>query len=94
MEVEAYKGMPVINTIKEFVDARGLTVYRFWRDTGIAQATAYRLYRNPNVLPAGSVMEAICETYDCQPGDFLLYTPGMRTKSQGKKPIQQDEAIA
>lgn len=36
--------MPIKNKIKEFVDDQGISVYRFRKDTRIAQRTAYDLY--------------------------------------------------
>lgn len=67
--------MAVKNMIKEFIDSRKLTVYQFWKQTGIAQATAYRLYNKPNYVPTGDILTAICKTYGVQPGDILIYEP-------------------
>lgn len=67
--------MVVRNTIQEFIDRRGITVYQFWKETGIAQATAYRIYKNPNDIPTGAVLNAICKAYEIQPGDLLRYEP-------------------
>lgn len=67
--------MGVRNTIKELVDSRGLTVYQFRQQTGLAKATAYRLYRNPDYVPTGDILKAICRTYGVQPGDILKYEP-------------------
>jgi DNA-binding Xre family transcriptional regulator len=63
------------NRIKELVDSRGISVYRFWKDTGIGQNTAYDLYRHPERYPMADVMEAICRTYGVSPGDILEYVP-------------------
>ncbi|AUT04641.1 DNA-binding protein (plasmid) [Nostoc sp. CENA543] len=65
--------MPVRNTIKEFVDSKGITVYQFRKETGIAQATAYNLYNNPQQLPAPGVLAKICDRYECQPGELLRW---------------------
>ena len=67
--------MTVINTIREFVESRGITVYRFGKETGIAQATAYRLYNNSDEIPRGDVLNAICKTYKIQPGEILRWIP-------------------
>lgn len=67
--------MPVRNTIKRFLDARGLSVYQFRKDTGIAQRTAYDLANNPRQLPAPSVLSKICDFYRIQPGEVLEWTP-------------------
>lgn len=68
--------MAVINTIKEFIDSRGMTPYQFWKATGLAQATAYRLYKNPADIPSGSVMEAIFKAFpDTEPNDLIRFVP-------------------
>ena len=63
--------MPMKNKIKTLVDNRGMSVYKFRKDTGIAQATAYELYNNPKHLPSIRVLERICETYRIQPNDVI-----------------------
>ena len=63
--------MPLRNKIKEFVDNRGLSVYRFERDTGIAHRTAHDLYNKRSQIPAPSVLTKICDAYQVQPGELL-----------------------
>ncbi len=63
--------MPMKNKIKMLVDDRGISVYQFRKDTGIAQATAYELYNNPKHLPSIRVLERICEAYRMQPNDVI-----------------------
>ena len=66
------------NKIKEFIDGKGITVYRFREDTGIANKTAYDLYNHPDKYPAESVMSKICAAYRVQPGDLLEWVPDDR----------------
>lgn len=63
--------MPVRNKIKSFLASRGISVYRFQKDVGIAQRTAYDLHNNPEQLPSSVVLGKICDTYEVQPGDLL-----------------------
>jgi len=65
--------MPMQNKIKAFVDGRGMTVYEFRKQTGIANKTAYDLYNNPEQYPSKNVMDKICSTFQIQPGDLLLW---------------------
>lgn len=66
----------MINTIKQFVDNREMTPYQFWKVTGIAQATAYRLYKNPSDIPSGNVLDAIFKAFpEAQPNDLMAYVP-------------------
>ncbi|MGH2412936.1 MAG: helix-turn-helix domain-containing protein [Microcystaceae cyanobacterium] len=68
--------MAVRNRFKELVDRMKKTRYQFWKDTKLAQNTAYRLYDDPNYIPGATVMNKICQTYaGVQPGDFLEYIP-------------------
>jgi len=67
--------MAIRNRIKELVDSRGISVYRFWKDTGVGQNTAYDLYRHPERYPMAEVMDAICRAYGVTPGDVLEYIP-------------------
>ncbi|MBD2100657.1 helix-turn-helix transcriptional regulator [Leptolyngbya sp. FACHB-261] len=65
--------MPLRNKIKDLVDGRGITPYRFWKDTGLSRNTAYNLYNDPTYIPGAEIITAICEVYKCQPGDFLMW---------------------
>lgn len=67
--------MPVLNTIKNFIDNRQISRYRFWQDTGLGRDTAYRLCNDPTYVPTGNVLEKICATYGVQPGDLLTWIP-------------------
>lgn len=64
------------NRVKEFVDARGISVYRFMQDTGMSQPTAYDLYNNPEKIPTGDTLDKICRAYRVQPGVLLRYVEG------------------
>lgn len=63
--------MPMKNKIKQFLDSRGITPYKFRQDTGVAQRTAYDLYNKSEQLPSSTVLEKICSTYEVQPGELL-----------------------
>lgn len=68
--------MAVRNRIKDLVDEMNKTRYQFWKETKLAQNTAYRLYDDPDYIPGQTVMDKICKTYPgVQPGDFLIYIP-------------------
>ncbi len=65
--------MPMKNRVKALVDSRGITVYRFWQDTGISRNTAYDLYNNPSRFPTAEVMAAIISTYGVEPNDIVEF---------------------
>lgn len=63
------------NTIASFVKARGLSVYRFRKETGIGASTAYDLVNDPTRIPNADVMDRICTAYQVQPGEFIEWVP-------------------
>lgn len=60
-----------LNRIREIVDARDISRYRFWKQTGLDRATAYRLYNDPTYIPSDSVLEKICKAYGLRTEDLL-----------------------
>lgn len=67
--------MPIQNKIRHFIDKRGISVYRFQQETGVAPRTAYDLYNKPDQLPSPSVLRKLCDTYQMQPNAFLEWIP-------------------
>lgn len=63
------------NKIKPILDDMGKTRYWFWKEAGLSQATAYRLYDDPSYIPTGSVMDRICKALSIQPGEWIEYIP-------------------
>ena len=63
--------MAMRNKLKQFLESKNLSVYRFQKDTGIAPKTAYDLVNDESKIPAPKVLEAICDAYEVQPGDLL-----------------------
>ena len=61
--------------MKRLIDQRGITPYRFWKDTGLHKATAYRLYDDSAYIPGREVMETIAKVYGWQPGWYISYVP-------------------
>jgi DNA-binding Xre family transcriptional regulator len=55
--------------------SKNITRYRFWQDTGLSRATAYRLCDDPTYIPTGEVIEKICRAHEWQPGEFIVYKP-------------------
>lgn len=74
--------MPVINKIRTFLQSRDITAYRFQKDVGIAQRTAYDLYNNPDQLPSSTVLSKICDAYKIQPGEILEWVDREATANQ------------
>lgn len=71
--------MPVINTIKQFIDERGITPYRFAQNAGISLNTAYALYNTPSQRVGAAVLDKICDAYKIQPSEILLWVDPDKT---------------
>jgi len=68
--------MALMNTLDNFLKQHGVeTAYRFQKDTGLAEATARRLFKRRDVYPDAASTMKICKAYSAQPGDFLIYVP-------------------
>ena len=67
----------MINQIQHFLkNEKGVpTPYRFWRDTGISRQVAYELWNNPSRLPDARSYSRICEHYQAQLSDFIIWVP-------------------
>ncbi len=61
------------NRIKDFLAERGLSVYRFTKDAGISSTTAYALANTPEQLPSSTVLSKICDAYEVQPNEILVW---------------------
>lgn len=69
--------MPMKNTLKQFMEARGLTAYQVIKATQIPRNTIYRLVNDPNVYPTKEVMARILEHYpDASITDLITFVRG------------------
>lgn len=67
--------MTIKNTIKEFVQRRGITAYALSKRTGIPLNTVYRLVNQPKVVPSGEVMDTILNKFsDASVADLLTHS--------------------
>lgn len=67
--------MAIKNTIKQFVEGRGITPYALSKRTGLPLNTVYRLVNNPEVIPSGDVMDAILNQFtDATIVDLLAHS--------------------
>jgi DNA-binding Xre family transcriptional regulator len=65
--------MVLKNRVKEFTESRGITIYKFIQQTGIAMSTGYKLSQNPSHLPSITVLQAICDRYEIQPNEIVYW---------------------
>lgn len=70
--------MAIVNNLKKVIaDKRPelTSRYKFWKKSGLAQDTAYRLWSDRLYVPGQEVMDAVCSQLDLQPGEWLQYIP-------------------
>jgi DNA-binding Xre family transcriptional regulator len=67
--------MAIKNLVAQVVEARGMTRYKFWQETGLARVTAYRLVDDPFYVPDGKIWEKVCRTLDCPISELLISIP-------------------
>ena len=75
--------MTMKNKIAALIEKKEITKYRFWKDTGLSRPTAYRLANDSLYIPNGETLDAICRTYNVQPGDILEWVAD-KTNSQSQ----------
>jgi hypothetical protein len=71
----------VYNDLKRLVERRGITRYKFWKDTGLNRETAYKLIDDPSYIPGKDVMEKIARVYGWTPAQYIDYLPEPETSS-------------
>ena len=64
-------GQAIAKRIDEFIFARGITLYRLAKDSGIPIATLQNLYRGHTKSPTITIVLKICETLHISVGDFF-----------------------
>lgn len=62
--------MPLINQINDFVEQRGISIYRLAKDCNITTDTGYK-FKDPYYLPSIRVLEKICDAYKVSPEKLL-----------------------
>lgn len=76
---------PVVrNRIKEVLQERGVTTYRFAMDTGVSVPAAVKMLK-PSVYPRHETVATICKTYNLKPWDFLVFDDVELSASDNKE---------
>lgn len=67
--------MPIIVTLDEVLELRGMTLTQLSDAIGLTLANLSILKTGKAKAVRFSTMEAICQVLDCQPGDILSFQP-------------------
>ncbi|MEO0852191.1 MAG: helix-turn-helix transcriptional regulator [Cyanobacteria bacterium J06648_11] len=65
------------NRVKEFLEERSMSAYAFIKKTGIADTTGYKLAKDASHLPSIRVLETLCETFQVQATEFVVWEPSI-----------------
>ena len=60
---------------KGFKERRRITLSEVAEKTGIGRATLTRIANVPGNVTNTDTINALCEYFDCQPGELLMYVP-------------------
>lgn len=62
----------ILIQIDQLLAQRGRTFYWLAKETGISHTTLWRLKKGKALGINFETLEKLCQTLDCQPGDFLM----------------------
>ena len=77
--------------LTELLEKKGVTLYRLAKETDLAYSTLHKFSNGRTVSVDFRVLDLICETLNCQPGDLLIRVPPgsretrVKTQSPAKK---------
>lgn len=71
----------IYNDLKRLIERRGITRYKFWKETGLNRETAYKLIDDSSYIPGKDVMEKIAKVYGWTPAQYIDYLPEKETSS-------------
>jgi putative transcriptional regulator len=72
-EMAIYNKLKILIAEKEFREGRKLTYRTISKETGISTTTLTKYINQGGGIDAGT-LEKLCEYFNCQPGDLLVYS--------------------
>ena len=61
----------LLNTLKEVLDKRELSSFALSKLAALSPTTTRKIYSDAAYIPSPDVLEKLCITLDCTPGDIL-----------------------
>ena len=59
------------NTLKQVLDARGMSAFRLSKEAGLSPSTARKIYQDHTYIPSPNVLERMCIVLQVNPGELL-----------------------
>ncbi len=78
--------MKIKSKIKEVAEKNGITSsYYLQQKLGVAPTVAVRLWRDEVTRFSVEILEKLCEEFNCQVGDLLVYMPAEKVDNAPNK---------
>jgi DNA-binding Xre family transcriptional regulator len=61
----------LVNTLKSLLDGRRLSSFALSKRANLSPTTTRKIYSDPCYIPSPDVLEKLCVTLECSPGDIL-----------------------
>ena len=59
------------NTLKSLLDGKRLSSFALSKQANLSPTTTRQIYTDPEYIPSPDVLEKLCMTLECLPGDIL-----------------------
>jgi putative transcriptional regulator len=67
------------------LELKGWTLYRLRKESGVSYPTLLGLRHNTTQMFRADVLEKLCHSLNCQPGDLLVYRAGKKMRGGSPK---------
>ncbi len=61
----------LVNTLKTLLDKKRLSSFALSKQANLSPTTTRKIYTDPDYIPSPDVLEKLCMTLECLPGDIL-----------------------
>jgi DNA-binding Xre family transcriptional regulator len=61
----------LVNTLKTLLDTKRLSSFALSKQANLSPTTTRKIYTDPDYIPSPDVLEKLCMTLECLPGDIL-----------------------
>jgi putative transcriptional regulator len=79
-----YNRLKILIAQKEFAEGRKLTYRTISKETGISTTTLTKYINQGGGIDPGT-LEKLCEYFNCQPGDLLVYSTDQPKQKTARK---------
>jgi len=64
-------GSRLVNKLRVLLDGRNLSSFALSKQANLSPTTTRKIYSDPKYIPSPDVLEKLCVTLRCLPGDIL-----------------------